>query len=212
MIKEHPLLFTGDMVRAILDDRKTQTRRIGARYKKWKVGELIWVRETWWDLGHTENGIWEGRRESHTVKPKYAATCPDPFAEGIGGVVEPKKCHWKKALLFNSTWRKRSSIHMPKWAARIWLEITGIREEFLQDITEEDAKAEGIKGYDAHGGGTHFNPVTIYPAFPEKGGGFRTAREAFELLWDSINAKRDYGWDTNPKPVVITFKRIGNEH
>ena len=112
----------------------------------------------------------------------------------------------------NRKWphHKTTARFMYKSLARIWFEITGIRVERVQDISEKDCEKEGIRGYEAHGGGTHFNPVTLYPAFPEKGGGFRTAKEAFEVLWDSINAKRGYGWDKNPWVWVIELRKVKN--
>ena len=96
---------------------------------RYQVGDLLWVKEAWWDLGHMEHGKWSGRTQSHTVKPRYVADCPDPFIEGIGGVIQPVKIPWKQTSLFNSTWRKRSSRFMPKWAARTWLEVVSVRAE-----------------------------------------------------------------------------------
>ena len=75
---------------------------------------------------------------------------------------------------------------MPRKASRITLEITDVRAERLQDITNKDARAEGL----ARG--------TVYP------------RMWFEDLWDSINAKRGFGWDVNPFVWVITFKKVGS--
>ena len=88
----------------------------------------------------------------------------------------------------------------------MWLEITGVRVEKVQDISEEDAKAEGIKEHTVQVG-KHFNPRPEFAAYPEKGGGFSTAREAFELLWNNINEKRGYGWDVNPYVWCVDFKR-----
>jgi len=79
---------------------------------------------------------------------------------------------------------------MPKWAARIWLEITDVRAEMLQDITEADAIAEGVDAPD-----------------DEFGGFDRPHRVAFMNLWDSINAKRGWPWDSNPFVWVLTFRR-----
>jgi len=206
-MSEHPILFSSEMVRATLDGRKTQTRIVVKKPARldglmldgeapdWcpygKVGDLLWVKETWWDLGYNENGKWQGRMKAHTIKPRYVATCPDPFAEGIGGVVKPKRIPWGKAFLFSSTWRKRSSIHMPKWAARIRLEITGIRVERVQQIDAVEAEAEGMR-----------RPKRLCPDRHDE---YILGR--FIRLWDSINAKRGYGWDENPWVWVIEFKR-----
>jgi hypothetical protein len=116
-MKEHPLLFTNDMVRAILDDRKTQTRRVPVeRYRNWKVGDLIWVREAW-----------------------CYAKMSGYDARDDGGEI------WYRATdlgICEGTWKP--SIHMFRKFARIFLEITGLRVERAQEINEKDTKAEGV--------------------------------------------------------------------
>jgi hypothetical protein len=84
---------------------------------------------------------------------------------------------------------KRSSIFMPRWASRLTLEITAVRVERLKDITIEDAQAEGVTPLGVEGDG-------------------RRWRASFRELWDSLNAKRGYGWDKNPWAWVISFKRV----
>lgn len=84
------------------------------------------------------------------------------------------------------------SIHMPRWASRLTLEITGARVERVQEIGEADAKAEGIRDLL-----TRPDTVTVKPA---------TA--CFIRLWDSINATRSFGWDANPWVWVVEFKRV----
>ena len=172
----------------------------------YQVGDLLWTKEAWWDLGHMEHGKWQGRIESHTVKPRYVASCPDPFAEGIGGIVQPVKINWKQTSLFNSTWRKRSSRFMPKWVARDWDEVVSVRAERLQEITEEEAIAEGIQLYEygteydkdygcreknmaySVGYGTERLALSAMPG---------TARGGFRRLWNKLNAK--------PKPIYKTI-------
>lgn len=221
-MSEHPIIFSVEMVRAILDGRKTQTRRIikpqpfgyrtcwsddlvaGDIYIEtddslWKacesrgrnkraageltpvevkcpygkIGDRLWVRETWWDLGFWDKGEWFGRTASHKIGPKYASDF-----EPEGEIAKHKRNH------LMCKWRKRPSIFMPKWFARIFLEITNIRVERVQDISLEDCKAEGISN----------DPTEDW-------------RELFMELWDSLNAKRGYSWQTNPWVWVITFKR-----
>ena len=106
----------------------------------------------------------------------------EAFRGPIGGYVyradnDPQfeGCRWKP------------SIHMPKWAARIWLEVTGVRVERVQDISEEDAIAEGIPR-----GAVQYCGHAI---------------RLFRDLWDSINAKRGYPWEVNPWVWVVEFKR-----
>ena len=198
---EHPLLFTGEMVKAILDGRKTQTRRVPIeRYKSWKVGDTIWVRENWRIVGWREGEAFlieykDGERAEDagddyddTYERLILQCCDDCEKAGI----EPNEngiYNWEG----EAPTRWRPSIHMFKWAARIFLEITGLRDERVQDISENDAKAEGV--------------ITGSSAM----GHVFTAVEHFKGLWDSINAKRHegiYAWDKNPEVKVIEFKRI----
>lgn len=191
-----PILFSGPMVRAILDGRKAQTRRIvkppfevhangyitkfdkhGGRFgpypAPYQPGDILWVRETWreWDA-HDEDewGPRNGRGDPYC----YAATGDIDHEAG--------QC-W------------RPSIHMPKWACRLWLCVTRVRVERLQEISGEDARSEGIKW-------------EIYPDLPVERHIHRACLSSFRTLWDSINAKRGYGWDTNPWVWVYTFERI----
>jgi hypothetical protein len=81
---------------------------------------------------------------------------------------------------------------MPRWASRITLEVTGVRVERVQDISEADAWAEGIDR-------THM------------GRGIQRPAVHFRRLWDSINAKRGFGWESNPYVWVVEFRRVGND-
>jgi len=221
--KEHPIIFNSEMVRAILEGRKTQTRRVikpqpspkrvckthdpkqmlrttdfdlvklkdntlaepnsPAHIQEClygKVGDKLWARETWWDLGFwSKEGKWHGRTHHHIIAPKYVA---DGKPEGL--IAESKRPS------LQCKWWKRPSIFMPKWAARIWLEITNIRVERVQDISEQDAEAEGTSKM-------HLDNL---------GQTWRTYKRGFESLWDSINNKRGFSWDSNPFVWVIEFK------
>lgn len=118
-MREKPILFSGPMVRAILEGRKTMTRRVGERYGKWFPCDHLWVREAFyvqpelWDAGH-------GPQPIH-----YAADVTDIATVG--------------------DYRLRPGMFMPRWAFRITLEVVSIRPERLQDITEGDARAEGFR-------------------------------------------------------------------
>lgn len=181
-MKERPILFSGEMVRAILDGRKTQTRRVVKQRGDCsgsveqcpygQPGERLWVRETW---------ATEGTDETSTLPLQFKADRSD----------------WPKC----SKWRP--SIHMPRWASRITLEIESVRVERLQKITEEDAKAEGTRDdalvhYYCEEG-TDDDPIGNHRC---------NWRYAFSRLWESINAKRGFGWDANPWVWVITFRRV----
>ena len=95
------------------------------------------------------------------------------------------------------------SIHMPRWASRIMLEVAGVRVEQVQDISGSDAKAEGVTPIP-------FSNGTVEGIWEPGYGadGQDSYTPAFKTLWDSINAKRGYGWESNPCVWVITFRRI----
>ncbi len=197
-ISEHPIIFSGEMVRAILAGRKTQTRRVikpqpevmheSTRPELWwgdnrplyaesfatycpygLRSQRLWVRETFCVCDDDQkNGMWAGEHPDHIHRADWNG--PDPQYEGF------------------SKWKP--SIYMPRWASRILLEITDIRVERVRDISEEDAKAEGVK-------------PTQHPSEGHK--------ESFAKLWDEINEKRGFAWYTNPWVWVVEFKRIENE-
>lgn len=197
-----PILFNTEMVRAILDGRKTCTRRsvkgnipndaiwgytgftpkgyISCRgvyadgygegfYKlPYLPGDVLYVRETWdWDP------------DNEVAKPYYYKADGDLRPEGYKGM------GWSP------------SIHMPKEAARIWLKVTDVRVERLQDITDDGAKVEGANWKNGRNVG-----------WEEKMK--RTATERFAEIWDSTIKKSDldrYGWPANPWVWVIQFER-----
>ena len=200
---EKPILFNADMVRAILEGRKTQTRRImkpqpesrpmycyagssrkdigkwhcdGKRYTPPCHGDdILWVRETWCQDDLTPEDIYY-RANYHPTEAK----------ELFGDIGLP----W------------RPSIHMPQEYARIFLKVTAVRVERLQDITEEEAKAEGCIAYHDKTGDGKFDDVVEFDL---------TARDAFAYLWNGTIKKQDlnrYGWDTNPWVWVIEFERV----
>jgi len=214
MTKDHPILFRSELVRAILEGRKTQTRRI--------------IRPEWWRCLDPEDAIDRvqalpqcpyGQRGTHlwvreTWRPyEDPKTCIDGVlfrADGSFREIENTKeaaDKWLDARGDKSTPNWRPSIFMPRWACRLKLEIVKVRIERLQEITEKDARAEGIEERVVQVG-KHSNPTPIYPAFSEREGGFHSARAAFEFGWDSINAPRGFGWDANPWLWVLDFKRV----
>lgn len=145
--------------------------------------------DEWYDYEQWEDRI----RESLTDEMVAAGIEPDE-----NGIYE-----WEG----ESPLRWRPSIHMPKWASRLWLRITDVRVERVQDISEEDAIAEGCdatKEVDhstdgkSLGEGFVMGPMTCY----------HSAVGNFEILWDSINAKRGYGWDENPYVWALTYERV----
>lgn len=186
-MKERPILFSAPMVRALLDGRKTQTRRI-VKFphppEGWHVnncpygqpGDRLWVRESGWERPYRTTKM---MREGADTWPRFAYAADDWSDNDRADF---------KAFGF----KPRPSIHMPRWASRILLEITGIRVERLQDISEEDARAEGCEV-----------PAIIYPDEPHSAYSYV---EQYRLLWESINGPGS--WDANPWVWCISFRRI----
>lgn len=200
-IKERPILFSGPMVRAILSGAKTQTRRIVKVSGSWAVEETEFAESQLWPGYEDENGEWQwidcpygkpgGRlwvRETFARSRNnwlYAAS--SVVSDGPQGNVE----EWDWDLSTPNRWRP--SIHMPRWASRLTLQITSVRVERLNEISEEDAIAEGCEREFAADGSDY-------------GAGLTTACEQFERLWESINGNGS--WATNPWVWVVSFKRI----
>jgi hypothetical protein len=172
-MKTRPILFNGAMVRALLAGTKTQTRRVA------KGLALEWLSEGFepafvaddanglCPYGHPGDRLWvrETWRPVNEVHADYAA---DYNASDLGSLGP-----WKP------------SIHMPRWASRITLEIVSVRVERLQDISEGDAIAEGVGG-----------DVTVTPCF---------SVDRYRELWESINGPGS--WEANPWVWVVEFKR-----
>ncbi|SBY47693.1 hypothetical protein [Klebsiella pneumoniae] len=210
---ERGMIFNAEMVRAILDGRKTQTRRpikwkqtrfteIGEREdgSKWPwsedaehacdfwhpcpfgaVGNRIWVRETFCTVDDTHYG--GEKLVDYRATPKFEESHP---------------AGWDSAPNDAEALKWRPSIHMPRWASRILLEITDVRVERLNAISEEDARAEGIIDSGCLNCG---EPEPCGCANPEP-----DATDAFAYLWQSIYGQEN--WNANPWVWVIEFKRV----
>ncbi len=236
-ITERGMIFNGEMVRAILDGRKTQTRRIvkGADgavkfCKEWDingeevfvvlgekdhtgmnpvlgaiscpfgaVGERIWVRETWGVVSHELDE--DGRIQPWTPDRPATVIHEMPFGNGY------YSGHAIYAADGDFTWGDddgyedgrscwKPSIHMPRWASRILLEITDVRVERLNAISQEDAQAEGMEL-------TGWRPTY---SDPDSGGEVWTPYDNFARLWESIYGEGS--WKVNPWVWVIEFKRV----
>lgn len=228
-MKEHPIIFSGPMVRAILEGHKSQTRRVVRPQPHWGIclfdvlftpglwkpawsskaasipqdemieangcikcpygipGDRLWVRETWVD-------------KAWSLTDCVKVGCPDAKDSGVEFYGDTTKAIYKASYTWNQDagpWK--SPIYMPRWASRITLEITDIRVQRLQEISEEDARAEGVWcKYEDQGCEAECHKCSA------------TSVEAFHSLWDSINAKRA-PWKSNPWVWAISFKRIMDE-
>jgi len=176
-----------------------------------QVGDVLWVRETW-----RKHHITDTFGETHFDKPaiiKYAADRPEPVYEVDGDGFQVFNKDGSEKFI---PWRP--SIFMPKAACRLYLQITDIRVERLQDISEEDAKAEGVqpncdgaencpspkcKATGCQSAGEYYHYMRDFEDFPAF-----SAKESFESLWEKINGAES--WEANPWVWVISFKKIDN--
>jgi hypothetical protein len=184
-MNEKPILFSTPMVNAILEGRKTMTRRAikpqppqyaddaeaiarCAGWAKYKVGDILWVRETW------------SVNEYDDYRYKADVSLADPFHkwEGI---------------------RWRPSIFMPREAARIFLKVTDVRVERVQDISERDAVKGGITIMSS------VLPDEKTKVEDWRGGTYCTE---FKYVWATLNTKRGHGWFANPWVWVIQFEAV----
>ena len=220
-MKERAIIFSAPMVRAILEGRKTQTRRVlksqpgcvhdgepywaVGGYRVWSyrgitdvlrmgtvnpqrcpfgtVGERLWVRETW--------GPCRGVGDSHPIAIADATyAC---FPDGSQKFKSGEYCHHGSPVTgsWPTGYKWRPSIHMPRWASRITLEIAGVKVERLNEITGSDCANEGICG--------QIGSPRSYGVVTES-----FAREQFQRIWESINGPGS--WDANPWVWVIEFR------
>lgn len=223
-MKERPILFSAPMVRAILSGAKTQTRRVvptmvtGGRVEypgkrdsrgysrvNWldtaegmataaqeckygQPGDRLWVRETWMPDA-PRDGTWAATA-FYGCGMSPLTSIPERFRK-------PEHC------LYRATWHGhdiegwKPSIHMPRWASRITLEVAGVRVERLQDISADDAKAEGISEFIGGWWCEHDDAEQIAGMTPQEG---------YRHLWERINGPGS--WDANPWVWVIDFKKL----
>lgn len=193
-MRERPILFSAPMVRALLANQKTQTRRIikpqyACKTVSWgciaghgfgfiftghdtvvkcphgNTGDRLWVKETW-------------RPEQIDADGQVRVT----YVDGIQDFYPPESWKMPKAAARGNV----TSLFMPRWASRITLEITNVRVERLQAISDEDAKSEGVKGFQNDDGSSRY-------------------ADPFRELWGKINGSGS--WDANPWVWALTFKR-----
>lgn len=159
------------------------------------TADTLWVRETWNAIFRRDDGM----RVWWAETPKHLRTQTNSYGVVYRADMEPEAEPYPWA----------PSIFMPRWASRITLRITDVRAERVQEISEEDARAEGIEWTEdgplhAHFLDPHFGGKNV-PAWLN----FRTAREAFAVLWDTINGDRPgCSWDDSPWVWVIEFERV----
>ena len=213
-MKEHPILFSAPMVRALLAGTKTQTRRVvkpqpdyicqdgtparstdTAKVRRGQMmtipcpygqpGDRLWVRETWYFEG--TDMMRHGR--THSTQDGVVRYLADGARRTINTRWEAVE-RWMTRKPQN-----RPGIHMPRWASRITLEVTAVRVERLQDISEADAMSEGAPP--SHPSIDRISREYGYPDFP---------LSWYAQLWDHINGPGS--WEANPWVWVVSFKRV----
>lgn len=203
-----PILFSTEMVQAILEGRKTVTRRVikeklvdewcnsvmprdmfcKRSYEKdcfaarapYKVGDILWVRETWAPCATIDSFL----------------TNTDLFVYRADWLTAAEPPRW------------RPSIHMPKKAARLFLKVAGVKAERLQDITDTQAILEGFEGVVCDHGmrGVYACEDCMNTGWLEP------PTVDFMHTWEKLNAKRGYGWDTNPWVWIVEFEKLEAEN
>ena len=217
-MKERPILFNHEMVRAVLNGKKTQTRRvngfkqINTNPHKWRFVEFRIC------LGYeaSRGYLWAGFLAEGSTSLIYIK-CPLGMVDGrlwvretfgsqvrsyAGGTGKhivykadnPKAIDFEEANGKKHLVKWKPSIHMKREYSRINLEITNIRVERVQEIMEIDARSEGVQWDECN----HLDPHGY------------SAKQRFETLYNSINEKRGCGWDVNPWVWVIEFKQCEN--
>ena len=239
---EHPILFTGEMVKAILDGKKTQTRRIikqvpydihcGKPIMDWGLSGVYGENDEFWmdiqtdvddnsherikcPYGNVGDELWV-REKFYCVDAPGLGDIPcllysEEFENyQIDGWADNQSHEFwdSRASICSLDFGVHPSIHMPRRASRIQLKVTGIRIERLQDICGDDAVAEGITT-------TKFwtpKETNDYPFNDKMWDDYHFWNHypqiAYKRLWESINAKRGFGWDMNPWVWCISFERM----
>jgi hypothetical protein len=230
-VKERPIIFSAPMVKAILEGRKTQTRRIVKPFPRWeqyteiKVG-MPYARDPW--------NVW--RHGSETDRVGCMQTCPyglpgdrlwvretfwPAYTDGSVYLADAGTERWRNArdeAEARDTWKGlwRPSIHMPRAASRITLEVTEVRGQRLQEISGEDCIAEGVQlavtGRPPRPAlclSASPSPSEFSTVHPEQWTEGEFWRHAYAILWNQINGKKA-PWSSNPWVWVIAFKKLAS--
>lgn len=207
-----PILFNTQMVRAILDGKKTATRRLprSVIVDKWcEYDEYVSAVAPPGSVRLTEQQFYENHMPYKAgdilyVRETWAAWSR---ADGIAPTLRYKA---DGECLPGIKWRP--SIHMPKEAARLFLKVTAVHVELLQDITNAGAIDEGMLGYEGWQSDEYKQAVAKAAADQSKPPLGMSPRERFAFLWETITKDPAvYGWDANPWVYVIEFERIEKE-
>lgn len=209
-LRERPILFSGPMVKAILDGRKSQTRRVLAlpEFIRSEEDAADHATVAWAPDGHSGPGFY-GWMNEYAEEGAVLIRCPfgvpgdrlwvrETFRETVclaGGVSKSVEYRADALDPGGSSWSP--SIFMPRWASRITLEVTEVRVQRVQEITNADAQAEGVDRAE----------MVPWPDGDPGTLGDESIR-SYLRLWDSLNAKRGFGWEANPWVWAVSFRRL----
>ena len=214
---DKPITFSAPMVRALLAGTKTQTRRLVSNPEyygcptgdcphntqaecntemaglvdeiaRFKVGDRVYVREHW------------------KTTPAYDDLAPSEMGgeEPLRYLADDATFNWAEADGV-AVGRHRQAMHMPRWASRMWLEITDVRVQRLQDISNVDARMEGVDRWKSHCATKWYRDYSDFEdAFEEDYS--NAARLSFQTLWNSLHSEPGTTWADNPWIVAYTFK------
>lgn len=223
---DHPIIFSGSMVRALLEGRKTMTRRLAWRWKeptpgnrgtrvsrgggwrpspwqKAKAGDRLWVREAWCPANSYDGPCVLYRANTDRWYPDYDG--PD-YGAGPSFDYGKYPCrngwsHWAPDVEDGAVKGYRPSIHMPRWASRLTLTVTAPRIEKLQAINDQDAIAEGLVEDDGDVPGIWYVPGSC--VLPMDQITADSPRKVFASLWRALHG--DNAWADNPDVVALGF-------
>jgi hypothetical protein len=205
-VRERPILFSAPMIRALLTNQKAQTRRVVQPQPPQQVESVKVV-----EYSSDQNRIGRWSTQSH---PEWIVTCPygrpgdrlwvretwrlnsEDYSPrtSIQGAFARDNVHYRADEDWNVDAGWRPSIFMPRWASRLTLEISDIRVQRLDDISEDDAAAEGVE-------------PEVDEAWEDDPDCPPSHRVGFRELWDRLNGPRGFGWDINPWVWAITFRK-----
>jgi hypothetical protein len=201
-MSDRPIIFSAPMVRALLEGRKTQTRRLAWRplpplppgqvdareecpapWQYVQPGDRLWVREAW---------------ATHWANDNLAPSAISPMHWSVRYLADDhvRRARDGSLAAVGQCKKGRPSIHMPRWASRITLHVEAVRVERLQDISEADARAEGVLYVPGHG---EIKSADLQEGFAN----YLNCRMGFEVLWNSLHGPG--AWDANPEVVALTF-------
>jgi len=198
------ILFSTPMVRAILEGKKTQTRRVIKPQPYFTESSSRWT----WKIPKSKILVTDELFDASRSWHEYLN--PKQYPHKVGNILWVRetwaKVNNKYIYLADSknglqACPMKPSIHMPREAARLFIKITGVRVERLQDISEADAKAEGV---------SRDHRMMMYAGMGKASIEMleRVYRDEFILLWNDINAKRGYSWESNPWVFCYSFERV----